>query len=524
MPDLSEPQRSALLEAAGLHPQKLGWLPDGTAVLSRHRRRWAARIDLDGAAGTVGVYVKWWAAPTWGELFSGKGWFCPAKDEAKRCRRLRAAGINAPQVLQVQRAGGIVIPGGSRLVLAEVAGAPLMDSWPDEPSARRSLAMKLGALVRGVAAAGISMPDLHCKHVLVAGLQGEWELGVVDCARAGDPTGEHQELAALDASRPAGASRADRLRVLRAATGKTGAELKVLAKTVRARAAGLAAVFRTRAIGATLPAEVSLDGGRMRATEDSLPILLAHAFETGHAFADAARGTLIRSRNGYENLEYSLGLPGPKAHWYAKRYHTKPWSAVWRGVLGMAPTGDPAQREWEMLRRCLALGIRVPEPVALGLIGFERPSFVVVAEVGGARPLDELLREVPSGNRARRSKIAAALADLVQRFHAAGMTHRDLYLNHVLHGDGPAGPVLTLIDLARVERNAAWAAHRLVKDLAALEYSARPCTTRTERWRWFAQYWREGPMVMKTLAREVSAKADRIARHEAKVAARQNER
>ncbi|MHC5018942.1 MAG: lipopolysaccharide kinase InaA family protein [Planctomycetota bacterium] len=159
----------------------------------------------------------------------------------------------------------------------------------------------------------------------------------------------------------------------------------------------------------------------------------------------------------------------------------------------------------------------------MGLIGFERPSFLVTAEVNGTRPLDEVLRDVRSSNRDRRSKISAALADLVARFHAAGMTHRDLYLNHVLHGEGPSGPELTLIDLARVERDAAWAAHRLVKDLGALEYSARPLTTRTERWRWFKQYWREGRLAQKALAREVSAKADRIAQHEANVAARQNE-
>ncbi|MHC5018941.1 MAG: BUD32 family EKC/KEOPS complex subunit [Planctomycetota bacterium] len=351
MSELSEQQRAALLEGAGLHPRKLGWLPDGTAVLSRHRRRRAARIDLDGPSGTLGVYVKWWAAPTWGALLSGKGWFCPAKDEAKRCRRLRAAGFNAPQVLEVRRTGGILIPGASRLVLAEVAGTPLKHAWPEQPAERRSLARAVGGLVAGLTRAGITTPDLHSGHLFVAGSGEGWALGLVDCARAGDPTGEHEALAALDASRPGAVTRTDRLRVLKAATDATGAALKAVATQVLARSAQLAALFRDRAIGAALPAEVYLDGGRMRATEESLPILLAHAFETGAAFCDPNRGTLVRAKDGYENLEYTLGLPGPKAHWYAKRYHTQPWSAVWRGVLGLAPKGDPAQREWEMARR-----------------------------------------------------------------------------------------------------------------------------------------------------------------------------
>ena len=60
-----------------------------------------------------------------------------------------------------------------------------------------------------------------------------------------------------------------------------------------------------------------------------------------------------------------------------------------------------------------------------------------------------------------------------------------------------------------------------MKDLAALEYSAAPLTTRTERVRWLRDYLQRERLTAddKALARAAVAKAARIAAHEANVAA-----
>ena len=174
-----------------------------------------------------------------------------------------------------------------------------------------------------------------------------------------------------------------------------------------------------------------------------------------------------------------------------------------------------------MLRRCRALGLPVPDGVAYVPRGAGgAPSVVVTAEVPGARPLDDCLEEargLPRHEaRRRRRALGAPLAAIVRAFHAAGLTHRDLYANHVLVAEGLAGPVLTLIDLARVERGGAWATRRLVKDLAALEHSTARLVPRGERLRWFLAYLGL-PRLDATgrhLIGAIRRKAARIARHE----------
>ena len=423
-----------------------------------------------------------------------------------------------PPVLEIRRTGGLVIPGESRLVMGALPGRSLLESLPPPGPARRALARAVGATCRAIDEARLGHPELHCGHVLV---DESGNVGVVDAARVGAAPHLAPTLAALFASCPTGVTRTDRYRVLHAAAGGSTAAAKVLAHAATLAARAVAPKLRRRAVGSITP-EIEMDGGRVRADEGALESILAHAFETAAAFREDARGQMVRDRDGCQNVRWHLRGSGPEARWYGKRYTRRPLGVRLRAFLELEPTGDPALREWTMLRRCRALGIPVAPPVALGLPGPRgEASFVVTAEVPAARPLDDLLREIPARARATRGALAAALADLVYRFHSVGLTHRDLYLNHVLVAETPAGPALTLIDLARAQHDAPWARHRLVKDLAALEYSAAPLPTRAERWRWLARYLRRRPTADdRALAREAVRKAARIGTHERRVAAR----
>ncbi|MCI0339580.1 MAG: hypothetical protein L0216_00280 [Planctomycetales bacterium] len=529
-------------------------LPDGAEVLSRHRGRLVARVRGTGPDGAPrAVYAKYFAPPRLREvlpaLLRGGPISSPAAAEAAAAERLRAAGVVAPGVLEVREERRGAWPGRSLLVLAEVPGIPLRRAFPKAGRARRALARALGDLCGRLRAAGLGHPDLHLGHLRAEGPLDAPRLSVLDVARSGPARDLAATLAALDASRPPDVSRTDRLRVLRGALGE--ARLGPSARPLARRVLGLAARGRrrlaARAPDEPLP-EVLLDGGRLRASAGAVSALRESGLDTAASFLDPARGRLVRSRDGRENVQIPVaeGPEGPReTTWHVKRHRSRPLGERVRAALGLAPPGDPAAREWEMLRRCLLLGIPTPAPVAWGRVEAANGrggSFVATAAVEGARPLDELLAEwralPPAEARARRRAVAGSLAALVRRFHGAGLSHRDLYLCHVLAAPSPrpealegpdsawAAPRLTLIDLARAERGAPFFGHRVVKDLAALEYSAAPLVPRAERLRWLRLYLgvpRGTPRLepaARRIARAILAKAARIARHEGRAAAR----
>ncbi len=519
----------------GLDPSSL---PDGAEVLSRHRGRLTARIRVEGPEGPRAVYAKFFASPRLRDVFRallrGGPIPSPAEAEAQAAERLRAAGVSVPEVLAVQEERRGAWPGRSLLVLAEASGIPLRRTFPPAGPARRALARALGDLCGRLRAAGLGHPDLHLGHLRAEGPLDAPRLCVLDVARAGPARDLSETLAALDASRPPDVSRTDRWRVLRGAVGDGAGRsaLGALARQTLGIAARYGRRLAARAPDEPLP-EVLLDGGRLRASAGAVAALRELGLDTAAAFLDPSRGTLVRSRDGRENVRIPVPEGPRETTWYVKRHRSRPLGERIRAALGLAPRGDPSAREWEMLRRCLLLGIPTPAPVAWGAWGTaEAPNghggtFVATAVVEGARPLDEVLAEwraLPAREaRARRRAVGGALAGLVRRFHGAGFTHRDLYLCHVLAAPSPEGawaaPRLTLIDLARAERGAPFFGHRVVKDLAALEYSAAPLVPRTERLRWLRLYLgvpRSEPAARR-IARAVLTKAARIARHEGRV-------
>jgi len=135
-------------------------------------------------------------------------------------------------------------------------------------------------------------------------------------------------------------------------------------------------------------------------------------------------------------------------------------------------------------------------------------------DLAPARPLDDLLREGAFGE-ARLELLLEPLAELVARLHAAGLHHKDLYLNH-LYADPPSGR-LALIDAERVARHRGALGRHEVKDLAALEASGTPgLWTPARRERFLARYLAERglpPGALEPLTARVLAKAARIRAH-----------
>lgn len=183
-------------------------------------------------------------------------------------------------------------------------------------------------------------------------------------------------------------------------------------------------------------------------------------------------------------MRFDPAEPGSSAlSVYLKRHYRLP---VWDRVRALVhPSGrySPATAEWAHLERARALGVPVPEVVAVG----ERigpwgglQSYLMVAELVDQAPLHEAIPALAGSmdpvafDRLKRA-IVIEMAEIVARLHSASAFHKDLYLCHFfLPRDGlqPGGAGrLCLIDLHRLAVHR-WSSVRWrCKDLGQLLFS-----------------------------------------------------
>ncbi len=168
---------------------------------------------------------------------------------------------------------------------------------------------------------------------------------------------------------------------------------------------------------------------------------------------------------------------------YLKRHEQLPWPERLRAlVIPGRGAHSPASAEWAHLETVRALGIAVPEVVAVGeQIGpwGQLRSFLMVAELVGSEALNEslpgLVATLDPGEFARlkRSWIRE-MAEIAARLHGAGAFHKDFYLCHFyldLSRLRAEGGRFTLIDLHRLGIHRWFAARWRVKDLGQLLFS-----------------------------------------------------
>jgi hypothetical protein len=198
-----------------------------------------------------------------------------------------------------------------------------------------------------------------------------------------------------------------------------------------------------------------------------------------------------------------------------------------RGRLHVKRTKPPFGREaWdeaEGLRLLDEAGVAAPEAVAWTGPDVER-GVLAVADLPDHTPTDVLLAD----GEIAFADVAESTADMAAQLHAAGLHHRDLYLNHFFHG-----PDLRLIDAARVRKLPTATGWRwLVKDLAQFRYSAAMFADeiQLDAWlmRWHERFYTARPDAWRWptggLRRAVTRKAARIAIHDTKLVARQPHR
>ena len=212
---------------------------------------------------------------------------------------------------------------------------------------------------------------------------------------------------------------------------------------------------------------------------------------------------------------------------YMKRFERPPLARqIERWRRGRLWTGTAAI-EWQNALQLQAMGVRAARPVGFGqqMAGaWERRSFVLLDAVEGQSLERWVPQHVPPPEAERdwagRHAAIDRLARFIAFFHDSGFVHRDLYLCHVFVRGGEAGyrgagdDALRLIDLQRVFRPR-WRKRRwIVKDLAALNFSAPPDRIgRWDRLRFLCRYVRccDRSRPLRKLMRLVELKTAQIA-------------
>ncbi len=235
---------------------------------------------------------------------------------------------------------------------------------------------------------------------------------------------------------------------------------------------------------------VTLDDGFVHADADFLRPLAALGLDTLDGVFSYSGEGYQRTHANRDNFHIVLSVEEGEYDFFLKRHRGFELKEALKFLMTRSPFRTAGAREWDNVLRLSAMGIRTARPVAFGqkrLLFFELRSFVITERIGGGVPFDDYVKEhltvgLPAERLREKRALLWDLGDLVRRLHRAGYTHMDLYLNHFFVSDTPEGDkMLYLIDLQRLAKRWVFRKRWVVKDLAAILYSARTLPlTRTD--------------------------------------------
>jgi heptose I phosphotransferase len=163
---------------------------------------------------------------------------------------------------------------------------------------------------------------------------------------------------------------------------------------------------------------------------------------------------------------------------YLKKHRTRTWRSRLAARLGFASPASPGRIEAENARALTEVGIDVMPLTAYGeklhADGLQE-SFLLSKELEGYCELQDFItrrfqsQKVGHGDCEFLRRLIVQVADIAQRFHAAGFNHRDFYCCHFLVKEiAPGKCDVRLIDLQRVQWRRWFRRRWIVKDLAQL--------------------------------------------------------
>ena len=262
---------------------------------------------------------------------------------------------------------------------------------------------------------------------------------------------------------------------------------------------------------------------------DCTSLLQAYGLDTFQAVYNYQGGKILKQRDRRTLIKLELDHPGRRAQLFLKKH--EPVSVrqkLWSWLKLRSPI-SPGRHEWQNIRALEKLGIESLPVIAFGEEKKAGASFLLSLALADERTTDGFIRErfqlpLSEEDLALKRQLIGALANLARAFHGAGFNHRDFYLSHFyLRQPTPGDFRLRLIDLQRMERRCCLRGRWLVKDLAALNYSAPDVIRPADKIRFFRRYRKIDTLRPrdKRLVRSILRKTQRIRAHDLKSKERQ---
>ncbi|MCG8406868.1 MAG: hypothetical protein MI923_16850 [Phycisphaerales bacterium] len=556
----------------------------GGPPVSRHKHRETIPLDLTVNGETISLFLKrdFKVAPkhAFWPLFRKRPVYSQPAHEWRMCRELARAGLPAMTAVAYGERRRFGMPAQAFVLVEAVPMRFTLENWlvpgipkPDliSPSLIKRLFYEVGFLVGRLHQAGFDWLDLSAKHIYAAPKEVDcgsrafkWNFRLIDLERIRQarPIFTDNDRLALPAL-PRG------LEVLLCRLLESLSPLPVKIGNFWRLWSGLCH-------GAGLYSKPRGTAGRMRYSlspqaligfgllpRPRLPDDYEHPRATpmhkrGRMFVKDRMTPALRSA-GIQDFDdvfryegEQLWKPGLDSYrnrirmvisngrghtnkFYLKRYLHPPLKAQLQRIRECGSKKSTGWREIHFAKHLLRLGIPTMRGVAYGqeMNGFwEVKSFGITEEIQGSS-LETVINEAVADDGCipgweDRKEIIRQLGLITGHLHRRRFFHRDLYLCHVfLSRNKDGGIVLRLIDLARMITNPRRPERWIIKDLAALDYSAQsPLVTRADRLRFLYHYdprltqLPKRAKMLDWLTEKVRKRTRRMARHDAKRAQR----
>ena len=569
----TEPAFAKALHDAGLSDFDAFMTVAGGPPTSKHKRRETlpVEIEVDGERKTFflkRVFKVPLKHTLWPRLRGEPGRSQPAI-EWQRCHDLARAGIPVMRAVAYGERCRFGLPCQAFLLVQAVPMPDTLENWlvpgfprpgPLSAELRGRLLIEVGLLIKKIAEAGMSWPDINAKHIYAAP-KGEpdhanhWEFALIDVER----------MAMVAANRSSSARQSQLLATLLQSLSPMPLCRQDIERlwpdpidSEKSPQAG-ASDGRSPEPQDSAPDTPSLYVGTMpRLPDDYEHPRCVPLRKLGKMFVDQRIIPWLQHAGilGFNDVfRYEggdpLDKPGLASHrqrirmvltdekgqtrtLYLKRFNRPPLMEQLRRIRECGLRSSNGWREMHFIKRLSQLGIPTMRGLAFGqrMKGiFEKRSFGITEEIRG-ESLETFTERILAGTEpapawADRREIIRQLALITARLHRHGLFHRDLYLCHVfLCRNADGGIVLRLIDLSRmIEKKKGDNGRWQIKDLAALNYSAPAgLVTRADRLRFLYDYIgstrRDADRAhrksrSRDIIRRVMARVRKMARHDA---------